>query len=169
MTLRNKLIKLAHAKPELREHLLPLIKEAKRNQYEVSVWAWEGTGQMDTDFFSEHQYANSLYDVFDSIDSLNIGDFSHRFEGDSPLKMRNWRWDNSEKAFKASGQDTGFSVEQVRVVEYNGFYEEVDEEVYTEFDYYIEIKKDGKPLDKHEAGMALKALKSGKYKWLPKV
>lgn len=35
MTLRNKLIRLAHEKPELREDILPLLKEAKAPSKEI--------------------------------------------------------------------------------------------------------------------------------------
>ena len=37
MTLRNKIIRLAHSKPELRKHLLPILKEAKGDTLSRSI------------------------------------------------------------------------------------------------------------------------------------
>ena len=41
--LREKLIRLAHEKPELREHVLPLLKEAKIAHTDLK-YRWEGLG-----------------------------------------------------------------------------------------------------------------------------
>jgi len=49
--LRDKLIKLAHEKPELREHLLPMIKDASQSPKETAKWSIEtleeALGQME--------------------------------------------------------------------------------------------------------------------------
>lgn len=44
MSLRNKLIRLAYQNPDLREHLLPLVKIAKNKKYEVSFFKYSYRG-----------------------------------------------------------------------------------------------------------------------------
>lgn len=77
MTLRDKLIRLAHAKPELRKHLLPILKEANSGGYlvEVNVGLWDYTDDTRgdwTDFLSyKKQYSNipdALKDIEEKID-----------------------------------------------------------------------------------------------------
>lgn len=60
MTLRSKLIRLAHANPELRAHLLPLLK-ASTQEKEGPVAGSDGNYMTKQNLWLTHQMAESLY------------------------------------------------------------------------------------------------------------
>lgn len=62
MTLSSRLIRLAHEQPSLREHLLPLLKEAKQDadtQYKVRLREVRGHLDKISDLVTKHEFLQS--------------------------------------------------------------------------------------------------------------
>ena len=133
MTLRNKLIRLAHQKPELREHLLPILKEAKGN---ISVEVWgertDYTGKYGGSSSSGNLQPSSelveyMVDVFWDTDDTDY------FVDEARDTMIDKNWDFTEKQFaealeifneQNSGQ-TGS--EKVDIIDVKGRYRTIPE------------------------------------------
>lgn len=159
MTLRNKLIRLAHAKPELRKHLLPILKEANSGGYlvEVNVGLWDYTDDSRgdwTDFLSyKKQYSNipeALKDIEEKIDKAYEKAGEEREMADSYFKYRSGIFIYTEE-------------ESVEIGDGNYVQGE-----FTEYEHEgrILIKDEkGKPIDRDLAKRILKALNSRSPVW----
>lgn len=67
--LRNKIIRLAHSKPELREHLLPLVTSSFKSQYQISFQLM-GFGDIDVGDFTPFAVEDKLKE--DKKKALNL-------------------------------------------------------------------------------------------------
>jgi len=65
-TLRSKLIRLAHAKPELRPHLLPILKTAARPIYEIAREISKDWGSKVN--YAAKPYLQAMFDLRDVTD-----------------------------------------------------------------------------------------------------
>ena len=170
MNLRNKLIRLAHQKPELRKHLLPILKEAgSRNPYEVEFYCeafdHESGDEIETDSINEvyaQSYEASLYDVFDKfIRHETFPGWTVEFSWEDLLK-KNWKWSNQKKAWYVEEDTAEEIVGDENLDIYIGDY------MYTNWKFYVKVTKEKKPLDNNERKLVEKALKSGQWQKLPK-
>ena len=175
--LRNKLIRLAHNKPELRKHLLPILKEAKQKKYKVKVWCdaeetYAG-GSIKEDWYYSSTFKN-LYDVFNFLENIefppfvdDLGKPSSELKGERIVGYKDWKYDKNKRRFY-TGNDFTYDL-RPREVQYRGFYAEEDQWLDVKAKYYVSIILDGKQLPDNELVMATAALKSGRTKDLPKV
>lgn len=177
--LRNKLIRLAHDKPELRAHLLPILKEARGKKYEVETWCVGTTdygdeGDVSTDHWYRSRTFTSLYAAFEYLKTIKFPRFpdyngkpSSDWGGDRIVGHKDWKYDKRKERFYTGNE---FSIEDPpKEVQYKGFYADEDQWTDVKVIYYVSIMLNGKALDASELTMASAALKSGRTKDLPKV
>ena len=102
-SLRNKLIRLAHSKPELRKHLLPLVTKS--------------ASAFDTvyDKFNKKDYwgvKKTISDRIKAFPDMNPKEIEAHFEKDNKATVKKYIWDVIEKAHKSG--DKSKLIERVR-------------------------------------------------------
>ncbi len=176
-SLRTDIIRLAHSKPHLRKHLLPILKEAKQKKYKVEVWCdaedkYAGGG-INEDWYYSSAFRN-LYDVFNFLKNIEFPPFvdeegkpSSELKGERIIGYKDWKYDKNKRRFYTGNEFTyDLRPKQVR---YRNFDDDEDQWLDVEAKYYVSILLNGDALDASELMLASAALKSGRTKDLPKM